>query len=175
MTSLPYSLSEALVKSSLEKAPIELVEVKIGSPSTQPIFGEALLSTSMSEVSNTSSTKQQAQIILALGLTEKKQGNHVVSVISTIPTFVSISTISTIVSTMASTMIVETQSQSSIEVLNKGKEIVPFVIDKGKEEEIGIDEDIFIPNWDTSDLTLEEMDTLGELWKKKARQQKLRE
>lgn len=45
----------------------------------------------------------------------------------------------------------------------------------GKEEEIDPDEEIIIPNWDTSNLTPEEMDTLGELWKKRARQKNLRE
>lgn len=37
-----------------------------------------------------------------------------------------------------------------------------------------MDEDIVIPNWDTSNLTPEEMDTLGELWKRRERKKKLR-
>ena len=38
-----------------------------------------------------------------------------------------------------------------------------------------MDEDIVIPNWDTLDLIPEEMDTLGELWKKREKHKKLRE
>jgi hypothetical protein len=87
----------------------------------------------------------------------------------------------TIVSTIASAMTVEVKPQLNTEVLSKAKEIVPSVIHKEKDkeveasiEEINLDEDIIIPNRDTSNLTLDEMDTLGELWKKRARRQKLR-
>ena len=108
MTSFPYSLRKALVQSGLEKASIELVEVKSTTPKTQPISGITLSSTLMSEVSNTLSTEQKDQIILASGSTKQQQGIPIVSVISTIPMFIYVSTISTIVSPMASAMIVET-------------------------------------------------------------------
>ena len=50
-------------------------------------------------------------------------------------------------------MIVEKKYQLSIEVSDKGK---------GKEEEIYLDEDIVIPNWDISTLTPNQMNTMGE-------------
>ena len=64
-------------------------------------------------------------------------------------------------------MTVENLPQLSIDVLVKGKEIVQTTKEKGKEEEIDFDEDIVIPNWDTSTLTPKQMDTLAELWKKR--------
>ena len=71
-------------------------------------------------------------------------------------------------------MIVEVKLQPSIKDLSKGKEIIPSSIlkEKVKEveasiDEIHLDEDIVNPNRDSSNITLEEMDTLGELWKKR--------
>ena len=46
---------------------------------------------------------------------------------------------------------------------------------KGKEEEIDLDEEIVIPNWDISNLTPNQMHIFGELLQKKERQQRLRE
>ena len=56
-------------------------------------------------------------------------------------------------------------SQSSTKVSNK---------DKGKEEDIDLDEDIVIPNWDISTLNPNQMNIMGELLQKRAEQQKLR-
>ena len=50
--------------------------------------------------------------------------------------------------------------------LSKGKEL---------EEEIDLDEEIVIPNWDTSKLTLDQMQSFCEILQKKAKQQRLRE
>lgn len=79
-------------------------------------------------------------------------------------------------------MTVEAMPQLSTKDLKKDKEIIPSSIpkEKGKEvevshEEIDLQEDMVIPDWDLSNLTPDQMDTLGELWKKRARQQKLRE
>lgn len=58
----------------------------------------------------------------------------------------------------------------------KGKELVTK--DKGKEkiaspDDVDLEEEIVILNWDLFDLSAEKMDILGEVWKKRARQQKL--
>ena len=42
--------------------------------------------------------------------------------------------------------------------------------DKGKEEDIDLDEDIVIPNWDISTLNPDQMNIIGELLWKKAKQ-----
>ena len=70
-------------------------------------------------------------------------------------------------------MTIEVNPELSTEVLKKVKEIIPYVIhkEKGKEveastEEIDLEEDIVILDWDLSNLTPSQMDTLGELWKK---------
>ena len=69
------------------------------------------------------------------------------------------STIITLLSVSA--MTVENLPQPSTNVLNKGKEMLQSTNEKGNGEEICLDEDIVIPNWDTSNLTFEQMDTLG--------------
>ena len=72
-----------------------------------------------------------------------------------------ISTIVSIPSTQAiSVRTVETKPQLSTKCLSKGKE---------KEEEIGLDEEIVIPNWDISKINLDQMQTFGELLQKKAK------
>ena len=73
-------------------------------------------------------------------------------------------------------MIVENQPQLSIEVLDKCKQIISTILkEKGKEEvqEIDLDEDIVIPNWDISTLIPDQMDTMGELLKKRPKQSKI--
>lgn len=68
-------------------------------------------------------------------------------------------------------MKIEKESQLSIEVLDKGKQTVSTILnEKWKEgETIDIDEDIVILNWDISTLTLDQMNTKGELLKKRAK------
>ena len=73
-------------------------------------------------------------------------------------------------------MIVENQSQLSIEFLNKDKEFFSTILKvKGKEEEeeMDLDEEIFIPNWDISILNLDQIHSLGELLKKRLRNKSL--
>ena len=69
---------------------------------------------------------------------------------SSIYTFLESPTISTIVSILSmqitSARIVETKPQLRTNFLSKGKE---------KEEDIDLDEEIVIPNWDTSNLNLD--------------------
>ena len=57
-------------------------------------------------------------------------------------------------------MIVEPQAQLSTWFLVKCKDI---------EEDIDLDEDIEIPKWDFSNLTVDQMHTIGELLQKKAK------
>ena len=67
-------------------------------------------------------------------------------------------------------MTIKNQSQPSTEVLNKGKEFFSTILKvKGKEEEeeMDLDEEILIPNWDISILNLDQIHSLGELFKKK--------
>lgn len=172
MTSFPHSPRKALVQSGLEKVSTKLVKIKNATPRTQPISRSLLSSVTFTEVPNTSSTKKK--FLPTSGLTEQHQGIPVVSAIST---FIDIPSISTIVSipsvSIASAMIDENQSQPSTKVLNKGNKIVstiPKVKGKEEEEEIDLNEDIVIPNWDISILTPDQMDTLGELLKKRAEQ-----
>ena len=81
-----------------------------------------------------------------------------VSIFAMIPT---ISTIVSIPSTQAiSARIVETKPQPSTKFLGQGKE---------KEEEIDLDEEILIPNWDIYKLNLDQMHAFGELLQKKAK------
>lgn len=59
--------------------------------------------------------------------------------------------------------------------VDKGKEIIPSSIVKGKGkwkivDDIDLDEEIVIPNWDQSNLSANKMDILGEFWKKSAKQ-----
>ena len=81
-------------------------------------------------------------------------------------------------------MIVEDKLQLSTHSKDDGKvkEIVPSPNPKakGKQKENSIDEadlkeDIVILNWDLSIMKIKQMDILGELWKKRARQQKLKD
>ena len=60
-----------------------------------------------------------------------------------------------------SVRIVETKSQPSTKFLSQGKE---------EEEKIDLDEEIIIPNWDISKLNLDQMQKIGELLQKKAKQ-----
>ena len=46
---------------------------------------------------------------------------------------------------------------------------------KRKRRRIDLDEEILIPSWDITNLTLDQMHIFGELLQKKARQQRLRE
>ena len=62
-------------------------------------------------------------------------------------------------------MTVENKSQVSTKVLDKGK---------SKEEEIDLDGDIVIPNWDISTLTPDQMKTMGELLQNRAKQERKR-
>lgn len=60
--------------------------------------------------------------------------------------------------------------------ITKGKELVPK--DKGKRketfvEDINLEEEIVISNWDLSNLYADQKEILGELLKKRAKQQKL--
>lgn len=91
-----------------------------------------------------------------------------ISTISTISTFVASPLISTIISIplIASTRTVEKKSQPSTKVSNKNK---------GKEEDIDLDEDIVIPNWDISTLNPDQMNIMSELLQKRAKHHKLRE
>ena len=93
-----------------------------------------------------------------------------ISTISAISFFVAIPTISTIISILSkqeiSARIVETKPQPSTKILSNGKE---------KEENIDLDEEIVIPNWDISKLNLDLIQTFGELLQKKAKKQRLRE
>ena len=73
-------------------------------------------------------------------------------------------------------MTIKNQSQPSTEVLNKGKEIFSTILKvKGKEEEeeMDLDEEIVIPNWDISILNLDQIHSLGELLKKRLRNKSL--
>ena len=101
-------------------------------------------------MTSTSSTKQSTSILVTLVCT--------VSILLAIPT------ISTIVSIprmqIISTKIVETKLQPSTKFFSKGKE---------KEEEIDLDEEIVIPNWDISNLYPDQMQIFGELLQKKAK------
>ena len=92
----------------------------------------------LTKVANTSLTEQQAPPSSSFIM--QQEG---ISSINAISAFVSSPSISTIVFIphIASTMTVENKSQPSTKFSNK---------DKGKEEDIGLDEDIVIPNWDIS-------------------------
>ena len=46
---------------------------------------------------------------------------------------------------------------------------------KEKEEDIDLDEEIIIPNWDISNLNLDQMKIFGELLQKKSKKQRLKE
>ena len=54
-------------------------------------------------------------------------------------------------------------------------QVVSILAARGRCERASIDEvylddqELFIPNWDLSILTIEKMDILGELWKKRVR------
>ena len=77
---------------------------------------------------------------------------------SAVSIFVTSPTISTIVSIpsmeIISTRKVETKPQPSTKFLSKGKE---------KEEEIDLDEEIVILNWDISNLNIDQMHIFGDL------------
>ena len=72
-------------------------------------------------------------------------------------------------------MTVENQTQLSTKFLDKGKQIVFTILrEKGKgKETIDLDDDIVIPNWDISTLTLDQMNTIGKLMKKRVKWHKL--
>ena len=77
-------------------------------------------------------------------------------------------------------MIIEVKPQLSTEDLSKRKNIIPSLVPKEKGKgveasinEIDLNEDIVNPNWDTCNITPKEMDTLGEIWKKREKQKKL--
>ena len=85
------------------------------------------------------------------------------SSMSAISVFVASPTISTIVSFPSiqaiSARIVETKPQLSTKNLSKRKE----------KEEIDLDEEIFVPNWDIFKLNPDQMQAFGELLQKKAK------
>ena len=88
----------------------------------------------------------------------------IVSFFTTSPT---ISIIVSIPDTKAlSAMIVGLKVQLSTRFLRKVKAI---------EEDIDLDEEIVIPKWDLTNLTVDQMQIVGELLQKKAKQQKLKE
>ena len=99
----------------------------------QSILASVQLGTLLTEVSSTSSTKQQALVL--------------VTPTCTLP-FLSIPFVSTIISILSiliiSAKIVEPKYQPRTTFLMGGK---------GKEEEIDLDEEIVIPNWDISNIT----------------------
>ena len=84
-----------------------------------------------------------------------QQAHILVTPICTIP-FVSISSTSTIVTSILviSANLVEPKLQPSTSFLWSGK---------GKKEEIDLDEEILIPNWDITNLTPDQMHIFGEL------------
>ena len=90
--------------------------------------------------------------------------------ISTVSIFVASPIMSTIISIPSkkkiSARIVESKFQPITKFLSQGKE---------KEEEIELDEEIVIPNWDISKLNPDQMQTFGELLQNKVKQQRLRE
>ena len=87
-----------------------------------------------------------------------------ISIVSAISIFVASPIMSTIVSILSTQAIsarkIETKHQLSTKFLGKGKE---------KEEEIDLDEEIVIPNWDISKFNPNQMQTFGELLQKKAK------
>ena len=127
-----------------------MILLSLQSTSIQSIPTIDQLSTSLIEAS---STMQQAQAL--------------VTPIFTIP-FISIPLAFSIVTSilLISAKLVEHKLQMSTSFLWSGK---------GKEEEIDLDEEILIPIWDITNLTLDQMHIFGELLRKKARQQRLRE
>ena len=92
-----------------------------------------------------------------------------ISAISTVSTFSVSPTISAIVFIPGKKSIsarkVETKSQPSTKFLGKGKE---------KEEDVDLDEEIMILNWDIAKLTPNKMQTFGELLQKKAKEKRVR-
>ena len=63
-------------------------------------------------------------------------------------------------------MTVEPKAQSSTRFLSRAKTI---------EEDIDLDEEIVIPKWDLTNILVDQMQTIGELLLKKAKQEKLKE
>ena len=90
--------------------------------------------------------------------------------VGTISFFTTSPTVSTIVSILdskaLSTMTVGPKAKPSTRFLSKGMDI---------EEDIDLDEEIEILKWDFSNLTADQMHTVGELFQKKEKQKKLRE
>ena len=166
MASFPHSLRKDLIPSSSEKASVKLVMETTATPYTQPISAPVQLSAILTEVTSTSSTEQPV-LPPSSYLATQQLG---ISTISEISTFVSIPSISIIVTIpsmqIVSTKIVERKPQLSTKVSSK---------DKGKEEDIDLDEDIVIPNWDISTINLDQINIISELLQKKAKQKKLRE
>ena len=128
---------------------------------------------SLIKVSSTSSTEMEilpSSIVLDSIILDTTGISTSISIISVVSIFVASPTISTIVSipsTQAiSARIVETKPQPSTKKIIKGKE---------KEEDVDLDEEIVIPNWDISKLNLDQIQTFGELLQKKAKQKRLRE
>ena len=175
MALFTHSPSKTSVKYGLEIASTDLVVVTTTIPSTQPSSKSTQLNITLTEVRNTSSTEQL--VPPSSSLTEKKKGIHVVSVVSTCVANPSFSIVTSIPSiSTASTMKIENQSQLITTVLDKWKQIISTILkEKGKERTIDLAEDIVILNWDSSNVTLDQMNIMGELLKKKGKQQNLRE
>lgn len=159
MASFPHSPRKFLMPSSSEKVSTKLVVATTATPCTQPIFAPMQLSTILTEVISTSSTEQLVPPP-SLDLAIHQQGISTVSAISTFVTSPSIYTIVSIPHSI-STRIVEIKSQPSTKVSNKVKD---------KEEDIDLDEHIVIPNWDISTLNPNQMNLMGELLPKRAKQ-----
>lgn len=85
-----------------------------------------------------------------------------IPLVSSISIFTASRSISTIVSIpndkAISTRIIEPKVQPSVKILGKGKEL---------EENIDLDEEIVIPQWDILNMTPDQMHTFGKLLQKK--------
>ena len=93
-----------------------------------------------------------------------------IPLVGAISLFTTSPTVSTIVSIpdskALSTMIVGPKAEPSTRFLRNSKVI---------EEDIDLDEEIEIPKWDFANLTIDQMQIVGELLQKKAKQKKLKE
>ena len=129
------------------------------------------LSTSLTEVTSTSSTELQTlpsstmlgttildTLVLNTSILDSSSTSTSISTLSLVSTFVASPVMSTIVSIPSkkeiSARIVETKPQLRTIFLRKGKE---------KVEDVDLDEEIVIPNWDISRLTPNQMHSFGEL------------
>ena len=129
IASLPHSLSKPLTPSSLEQT---FIELPLSSLPCISLPATIQLGTSQVDVS---STKKPTQILVTSTCTIL---------------IISIPSASTIVTSipLISAKLVEQKFQPSTSFLWSGK---------GKEEEIDLNEEILIPSWDITNLTLDQM------------------